>query len=113
MFTVAVTMISLASAFIDTLAEGVSSIITKKQAQREALNNKLKNLQEEEKPNDEIKSFANFATIRGIIKLFMTFFGGFFAEKIDIKVAYIIGIVYPAIFFFSVLIFKEEKVTRS
>jgi hypothetical protein len=95
-------------AYVDTLAEGISAMITK-------YNEKIEVLEamdgKEEEGDSSMTAFGNYNAIRFMFRAIMGLVGGFMAGKVTINVSAAIMGIYPVVMLlFTLLIFKEEKV---
>ena len=101
---------SLAVCYIDALAEGITSIVTK-------LNERIGILESGgmgESSDDSMKALGLFTAFRGVLQAIMTFVGGYMIELTSSTHLLVSGIIlaaYPIIFCIqTIFIFKEEKV---
>jgi hypothetical protein len=128
-FTKLYFLITTCSSMIDTLAEGISGIVTKLEVKLNKLEKMMRErdgleigivfvvlmgLLDEDKnvefsDHSNMKAFGNFATIRSLIITLINFFGGAYAEQLGISVVYYIGMVTPTFFFFFTLFYFKEK----
>ena len=102
----------VASSYIDALAEGITSIITKLNEQIAILEAGGKG----EMHDESMKAFGLFDSFRGILKSRMIFLGGFVVQKTKSSHLMVSGIImaaYPLLFCFQLFfVFKEKKVTE-
>ena len=101
---------SLAVCYVDALAEGITSIVTK-------LNERIAILESNgmgEKSDDSMKALGLFTAFRGILQALMTFVGGYIVEITRGSHLLVSGIIlgtYPILFCVqTIFLFKEERV---
>ena len=102
----------ISNSYIDALAEGITSIVTK-------LNERIAILEAggKGKAHDEsMKAIGLFSSFRGVFKSLMVFLGGYVAQRTRTSHLMVSGIIlaaYPVIFCIQLFfIFKEKKVTK-
>ena len=109
-FTISNLILSWSVAYVDTMAEGMSAVITK-------IYERIKILEElengkEEGDDDSMTAFGSYNAIRSLFRAVMSFVGGILAKKFG-KSTFWSGVIlgtYPLIMFLYVLlIFKEER----
>lgn len=111
MYTLSMLLMNVAVAFVDTLAEGLSAMITKMQARIIVLQNFDKDEGEEDEEENEMKAFGAYNAIRTFFRTIMGFVGGILSSRIGIRLAFAIIGVYPIfLFLFSLVVFREERV---
>ena len=113
LFTIILIGYGIASSYVDALAEGITSIITK-------LNERIAILEAGGKGegNDEsMKALGLFSSFRGILKSGMIFFGGFMVQQTKSSHLFVSGIImagYPLLFCIQLFfVFKEKKVKKT
>lgn len=100
--------LSLCSAAIDAMAEGMTAVVTK-------LNSKIKALEELNKVEGDVersgKIYGIFTSLRGFFTSLMSFLGGVFTSILPFRVTAIILGIFPCILlFYTIFVFKENKV---
>ena len=106
---------SLAVSYVDALAEGISSIVTKLN-ERIAILEAMKEGGGGKTSDESAKVFGLFNSFRGILQGTMTLVGGYIVQvtnKSHLRVTGIILAAYPIIFCLQThFIFKEKKVRK-
>lgn len=123
-FTWCVTGMNFSISFIDTLSEGISSVVTKLELNIQKMEKIIKERTSREsgiklEPEDNIakedhasmKAFGNFNAIRGVVSTLNNFLGGLIAEGLGIREVNLISCIYPLLFsLFCFLGFNEQRV---
>lgn len=115
LFVLCFTIFNASTAAIDTLANGISAVITKMNQKIETLQAVDKEENEEEKEEASSgKAFGNFSATRTFFRSIMGFIGGIVSTLIPIRIsAVIIGFYTIFMLAYAHLIFKEEKVRKN
>lgn len=104
------TICNITTAYIDTLANGISAIITKNEEKIKALESIGK--EDQELGDTSMRSFGNFANIRTIFRAITKLLGGLLAAKVSINFSAAVMGFYPILMLlFTLFVFKEEKVS--
>ena len=112
-FTFILICYAVSTSYIDSLAEGITSIVTK-------LNERIDILEEtgdekEKKHDESMKVLGIFTGFRGIFQALMILAGGYVAQLTQDSHLLVVGIMlsaYPILFSLqTVFIFKEKKVS--
>lgn len=102
---------NISVAYVDTLANGLTAIVTKNNERIKALESIGK--KKEEGGDTSMKSFGSFANIRTLFRALTKFAGGLLASRVSIHFSAVVMGVYPALMLlFTLFIFKEEKVIK-
>lgn len=110
-YTLAVMLMNICAAFVDTLAEGLSAMITKLEARILILKNFDKDDGEEEEEGNEMKAFGLYNAIRTFFRTIMGFVGGILSSRIPVQTSFAIIGFYPVIMFlYTLIVFQEERV---
>lgn len=112
-YTVAMLLMNAAVAFVDTLAEGLSAIITKMESRMTILKNFDKEEGVEDEEDNDMKAFGLYNSIRTFFRTIMGFVGGILSSRIPVRLSFAIIGAYPvALLFFTFIVFKEERVSQ-
>ena len=110
MFTFVNMINSTATAYIDTMAEGMSAVITKSFARVKALEAVTSG--NENKEDDSMTAYGSYNAVRTFFRGLMAFIGGLLAQKTSLAVTGAILAFFPTILLLYVLfVFKEERNT--
>ena len=102
-------MINFSTAYIDTMAEGLSAILTKYFDQIKVLE-ALDMKEGEEAEDNSMTAYGNYNGLRSLFRVLMSFIGGLAAERTNLRTTGIVLGSYPIIFLvYLVVFFKEEK----
>jgi hypothetical protein len=100
--------------FVDTMAEGMTALITKMEAELTDLKKEagmLENTGENESDKNK-KAIGNYLMFKMFVKTLGIFTGGILANKVRIGVIYAILGVFPVILLlWTLFLFKEDKVS--
>ena len=107
-FAICVFFIYFAVGFVDTLAEGMTAMITKMEARIQELTPPEQRKEKEA----ESKAIGFFFMFRLFVRTLSMFLGGSLASSgVDIKIIYLILLICPGLMLlYTLLIFKEARV---
>jgi len=100
--------------FVDTMAEGMTALITKMEIQKTDLEKKLGIMQDKKELDSDRnkKAIGNYMMFKMFVKAIGMFTGGILADKVRIGVIYGILGVFPLILLtWTLLMFEEDKVS--
>lgn len=116
-FTICVFGVYFCVGFVDTLAEGMTALITKMEDQKRKIEKSanIVEMVEGEKMESESdknkKAIGNYLMFKMFVKTIGMFLGGILADKVRIGVIYgILGIFPILLNIWTIFFFKEEKV---
>lgn len=112
LFILCFIIFNASTAAIDTMANGISAVVTKMNQKIETLEAVDKEGEDEEEAGSSGKAFGNFSAIRTFFRSIMGFIGGLVSTMIPIRIsAIIIGSYTIVVLCFTHLIFQEKKVS--
>ena len=100
---------NIAIAYVDSLAEGISAIITKDMEKIKKIN-ALKG--EHSSGDDSMKAFGSYNAIRSLFQAIAGLAGALVAEYTALKYSALILAFYPLVLFVYVILFFKEKNVR-
>lgn len=115
-FKLAVLLLNICVAFIDSLAQGLTVVTTKidikigKLRQRRATMQGVDFMDE----NNSMKNYGLFNMLRGLLRCVTALIGGVFAKSFSVGISYTFLCVYPIFMIvFTLIFFKETSVSLS
>jgi hypothetical protein len=100
-------------AYIDSLANGLTAMITQNRERIKLMKEIDVEEGEEDEGDESMKAFGIFTGIRAVFVAIMNFVGGMVADSIEFRYGIFILAGYPLIMFvFAAFFYKEEKVRR-
>ena len=101
--------------FVDTMAEGMTALITKMEIQKVELEKKLGIMQDKRELDSDRnkKAIGNYMMFKMFVKAIGMFTGGILADKVRIGVVYGILGLFPLILLLWTLIFFDEDKVHS
>lgn len=110
-YTLSMLLMNVSVAFVDTLAEGLSAMITKMDSRILILKNFDKKEGEELEKENSMKAFGAYNAIRTFFRTIMGFVGGILSSRISVRAAFAMIGAYPAVMLiYTIVVFSEEKV---
>ena len=115
-FVTCLTIFTISVTYVDSLAEGISAMITKNEQRVRLL--EVMNREQNEEKNDKnepgqensTKAFGMFNAIRSLVTGFMMLLGGYMATVQPLSVSGMILSIWPTVMILVVLfVFKEER----
>lgn len=112
-FTIMVFAVYFCVGFVDTMAEGMTALITKMEAELQLLNQEAGTLVSDNgnESDKNKKAIGNYLMFKMFVKTLGIFTGGILADQVSISVIYgILGVFPLVLLFWTVFLFKEDKV---